>query len=143
MYIKHLWRRRQQIRASRPDVVVEDESFATWFARDLARCPALWIWLEDNINLFYPRRVGGRRVDYLLIVLATGELLRIQRVHRRRLAQGPIYAAAEHARYGTFADRRPAVAAITALLKGRGLASIADTPDQQTAFYRALRENRR
>jgi energy-coupling factor transporter ATP-binding protein EcfA2 len=142
MYVKHLWRRRQQIRSSRSDLVIEDESFATWFARDLARCPALRTWLEHNVDLFYPRRVGGRGADYLVVVLATGELLRVQRVHRRRLAHGPAYAGAEHARYGTFAERRPAVAAITALLAERGLASIADSPERQAALYEDLHERR-
>ena len=138
MYIKHLWRRRQQIRGARPDLVIEDEAFATWFARDLARCPALADWLETHIDLFYPRRVGQREAEYVLVVLHTGEVLRTQRVHRRRLEQGPAYAAAEFARYGTFAERAPAVDAITALLSEGGLVSLVDTPDGQRMLYEDL-----
>ena len=139
MYIKHLWRRRQQIRGSHPDLVIEDEAFATWFARDLARCPALATWLENHIDLFYPRRVGDREAEYLLVVLHAGELLRTQRVHRRRLRQGPAYAAAEFARYGTFAERAPAVNAVTALLSERGLVTPVETADRQRMLLEDLR----
>lgn len=136
MYIKHLWRRRQQIRDARFALVVEDEAFATWFARDLLRCPGLEGWLEQHIELFYPACVGRHRADYVLADLRCGELLRVQRVHRRRLAGGPVYARGEHERNGTFASRRPAVERVNALLSRRGLVVHLDNPDRLAALAR-------
>lgn len=134
MYIKHLWRRRQQIRSGGVDIVIEDEAFATWFARDLERCPGFDRWLEVHAARFYPERVGGRAVEYVLVPVACAELVRSQRVHRRRLEQGPRYAAAELARFGTFASRRPAVERVDALLRNRGLVRTADTHQDRVAL---------
>lgn len=139
MYIKHLWRRREQIRSQRFDLVIEDESFATWFARDLSRCPDLQPWLEANIELFYPRRLGGCHGEYRLVLVEISEELRAQRLHSRRLERGAEYAAAEYARHGTFADRLPAVEFMTDLLCRHALVRGPEKPEFQLAMLNELK----
>lgn len=137
MYIKHLWRRRQQIRSRRTDLVIEDEAFATWFARDLERIEGMGAWLERYLDRFYPRQVGRHRVEYLVLRVECAELLRVLRVHRRRLERGgPAYAVAELARHGTFASRGPAMARVEALLLERGRVLAADAPGTRLALGR-------
>lgn len=124
MYIKHLWRRREQIRSAHIDRLIEDEAFATWFARDLDRCPDLWPWLQTHIDFFYPRRVGRSHADYSLVVLELNESTRAERLWQRRLKRGEDYAKHEHTRYGAFESRQSAVQSITDLLAERGLVTV-------------------
>lgn len=134
MYIKHLWRRRQQIHLARFDLIIEDEAFATYLARDLDRCPAMAEWVRANIALFYPRHVRGTAADYLLVVLSCDEATRRERLHQRRLRKGPEYAAAEHARDGYHESRASVVPVMTALLRDEGLVRTAETPDAHAAL---------
>ena len=97
-YLVHLWRRREEIRSGRFDVLLEDEAFISWAASDLAHAPAFAGWLEKHAALLYPDRVGAVGVTYDILPLHCSELVRVQRILRRRLGKGPPSQAARRTR---------------------------------------------
>ena len=97
-YLVHLWRRREEVRSGRFDVLLEDEAFISWAASDLAHAPAFAGWLEKHAALLYPDRVGAVGVTYDILPLHCSELVRVQRILRRRLGKGPPSQAARRTR---------------------------------------------
>lgn len=87
-YLTRVWQRREEIRLGRADVVIEDEGFVNWAARDLAYLPAFGDWFAANVDWLYPGGPPGRAVAYRILRLPGGELVRVQRLLRRRLASG-------------------------------------------------------
>lgn len=134
MYVKQLWRRREQIRSRRIDIIIEDESFATYFARDLDRCDAVADWIDRNADLFYPQRVHHVCTEFLLVVLEIRELVRVHGMYRRGLDNGPVHDRGIRTGEPTHASRRAALVHVNRILEDRKLAEVIRDVRHQAAL---------
>ncbi len=118
-YLTHLWRRGEEVRLGTHDLLIEDEAFINWAATDMAHCAPFREWFRTHVGLFYPPRWHGRRMEYRVLDLHCSELVRVQRILRRRLARSdPARAARQTRRNGlrseTLVTAREAAAIVRA-----------------------------
>lgn len=128
-YLTHLWRRREEVRLGTHALLVEDEAFINWAATDIAHCPPFRRWFRTHVGLFYPTHVQGVAVEYRVLDLRCSEVVRVQRILRRRLERNePARAARQTQRNGLRGETLITTREASTIVRARPGVSDIDAP---------------